>query len=132
MDLLRSPSNLRAHCNSILAWPAGVSLLLWAPPGGADGARTPASRALDGYNARFAELCRMQDEVASGGTPLLMASWEAFMSRWLSAATAAVKVNACAVLTSADCWHRLHGETQIPCSAKQRLLLHQETLQGMS
>ncbi|KAK9819111.1 hypothetical protein WJX74_003105 [Apatococcus lobatus] len=80
----------------------GAELFLWAPhPTRApssdpsvhtDPGQSAAAMALEAYNARFSELIKMKPHASGISYTFDVASWSAFMSRWLAAAVAAAKV----------------------------------------
>lgn len=81
---------------------AGVQLLLWAPRparglssdsgSGAGASQSIAASTLAAYNDHFSVLIKMNPNATGTSHSLHMASWTAFMSRWLAAAAAATKV----------------------------------------
>lgn len=83
---------------------AGVELLLWAPrpargaavdPSmGAVPGQSAAAWALAAYNQHFSQLIESRPQIQGLSQAFQMACWTAFMSRWLAAAVAAVKVRA--------------------------------------
>ncbi len=73
--------------------------MLWAPArgplqasAGPESSQTSASSAFASYSLQFQELTKIRAHTTALSLPLLMASWTAFNSRWLAAATAAAKV----------------------------------------
>ncbi|KAK9836092.1 hypothetical protein WJX81_000611 [Elliptochloris bilobata] len=71
----------------------GALLLFWAPaappPGANAAARAAAARsAADAYSAKFGELAGAADWAGEGQGGLAIASWRAFVGRWLAAARA--------------------------------------------